>query len=898
MVGAARPDKPAGKSFASKNLNAVTRAPPGGAIQRSAYGGGGRLLVLGRHPGADKVAKAAVAAPTPLNTPSLRRENRGQDLSVKLVPGGGGGWTTKEAEDEAAAAPAPPRRTLGPQGGAADADGAAPRGAAVAPWAKVAPADGSAPAAPWAQPQHGAADDMFGGPTPQQGQRPGFAQQQMQMQMQQQQQQQYGDRQQYGQDRQNQGGFRPENGQRFGDQYQARRAAQPQQMQMQAQQQDRFNDSERRFDADRRYDSERAPAADSGDVRGAQQSYDAAPAEPSWRRRAPPSPQQTSADGESWGTEPPRLPADAVPAFAPAVPAAELDPNAQLPDESQTDYMRRLAKLRAEKRRKEEEDDLAAMKARAAERLARLDAEKAAATAAAPAAAPPPPPAAAANAKADDGKWRRGFQMGNEKAAADAAPTPAPAVVTPQAPGAQRGASAEASSPASCWTQPLRRPVEASRQPGFSSLFGAGADARPFAGDEFARDGDAFAARPRLFDPKTGGMVSAPNKGAAPQPPKMQHHGSLRIIADDSADADAAGDQRKARARSDSGDRVVLLRHAGDAKAAPQKPVAKAARGGKDAAPAKALSAVNAECDADDMSQHDLALQRLKRRAEKLARPPRTKGLLFKFDAAGAIVAVDAGSENDGDGRRQKKSRGRSGKGETDAATPTSTGSPRQPDAKQQQGAKQQQQQQGDARRKRGGGAAAPAPPAPPADKGLPAKHNDAPVAAKAAAPQPVGAAVAKPAGRPAPQPVGGRAPARPTLAPGGPLGGVAGGFSPLGTGVDAGLHSNWGSVGSDAAGAAKAAEASRPADASSEATRPYQPFAQHVGPALGGGGFAHSNAMSWGLHPISQLDGGGIVTGVFGSSLLSQPENAAAQQAPGQQAARAPGGMLPWARS
>lgn len=136
---------PKSSKFASRNLNAVTRAPPS---REPRYGaGGGRLLVLGKPQQTAQTAKAQVVAPTPLNTPSLRRENRGQDLSIKLVPSGGGGWATTSAEKalpQPSSSDFPPasatveateekRRTLAPQGAG---------GAAVAPWARqqVAPA--------------------------------------------------------------------------------------------------------------------------------------------------------------------------------------------------------------------------------------------------------------------------------------------------------------------------------------------------------------------------------------------------------------------------------------------------------------------------------------------------------------------------------------------------------------------------------------------------------------------------------------------------------------------------------------------------------------------------------------------------------------------------------------
>ncbi|KAJ8544601.1 hypothetical protein ON010_g11666 [Phytophthora cinnamomi] len=87
--------KPKAK-FSSRNLSAVFKAPLGtkplsdnaaGPLQRPSN----RLVVLGR---------AAVAAPAPLNTPSLKRESQVHDMHVSLVPAGSN-WAEKPKENEA-----------------------------------------------------------------------------------------------------------------------------------------------------------------------------------------------------------------------------------------------------------------------------------------------------------------------------------------------------------------------------------------------------------------------------------------------------------------------------------------------------------------------------------------------------------------------------------------------------------------------------------------------------------------------------------------------------------------------------------------------------------------------------------------------------------------------------
>ncbi|GAB9468027.1 hypothetical protein Gpo141_00005355 [Globisporangium polare] len=95
--------------FSSRNLNAVYKAPLAKAADNGGgYHSSGRMLVLrssssvGR--GSVLTARSlTAAAPAPINTPSLRMENNGQDVHVHLVPTGKVGWGTSPENNSSSA---------------------------------------------------------------------------------------------------------------------------------------------------------------------------------------------------------------------------------------------------------------------------------------------------------------------------------------------------------------------------------------------------------------------------------------------------------------------------------------------------------------------------------------------------------------------------------------------------------------------------------------------------------------------------------------------------------------------------------------------------------------------------------------------------------------------------
>lgn len=60
-------------------------------------------MVLGNKRDTAGGSAGGLSTPVPVNTPSLRRENKGQDITVPLVPSGGVGWGANKA-----AVPPPP----------------------------------------------------------------------------------------------------------------------------------------------------------------------------------------------------------------------------------------------------------------------------------------------------------------------------------------------------------------------------------------------------------------------------------------------------------------------------------------------------------------------------------------------------------------------------------------------------------------------------------------------------------------------------------------------------------------------------------------------------------------------------------------------------------------------
>jgi len=457
---------PPRKSFASRNLNSATRKPEQARPQR-AYGGGGRLLVLGKRPEPTAASKTnTVAAPVPMNTPSLRRESGGQDVSVKLVPSGGGGWAQEKQPE-----PEPEPRRLAPP---------ANKEPPVAPWAKQAVVDAAKP---------------------------------------------------------------PE---------------------------------------------ERAPAWSS---KPAPPPVEEPPPPPPVKPESPPQQQhqwRRSQDAErrmEQSTQPPPPPANTSP---------KSEPPDKLQGESQSDYMKRLAQLRAAKRRAEEQAEDDARRARAAERLARLDAQRRAAH---PPARPPPVQ------QQEDDRWQRGARV------------PAPPVER----------------------EPLRDagvPIErAATRDGrsFASMFSPPSEPNPDqlkVGDGYDRHPNRE--KPKLFDPKSGSYVDPSSR--PPPAPKTRGRG-LRVI------DDAAAPKKEAP-------QVRLLARPADAKPAPGTIVQKKEEKKKLAELPKDLSNADAE-----------TVKRLKaeRAAEKAARQPRTRGFLYKHENGDVVLADGQPSRRSKRGRGGRK---------------------------------------------------------------------------------------------------------------------------------------------------------------------------------------------------------------------------------------------------
>jgi len=474
---------PPRKSFASRNLNSATRKPEQSRPQR-AYGGGGRLLVLGKRPEPTAASKATgVMAPVPMNTPSMRKESGGQDVTVKLVPSGGGGWEKPPPEPE------PEVRRLAP-----------PKSqAAIAPWAKQAIVDAAKPPEErsWAPVEE---------PPAQQPQPWARSQEQQ-----------------------------PPAPPASPPQHQWRRSA----------------------DADRRVEQSVAPPPP--------------PASPPQKRDEPPD---------------------------------------KLPEESQSDYMKRIAQLRASKRRAEEQADEEARRARASERLARLDAQRRAAH---PLAAPvrsEPPRQQQQLQPEEDNRWQRGARV------------PGPPEVEPPVVPRERVKDAGV---------PLERAATRDGR-SFASMFA------PTENPDQLKVSDGYdrhpnREKPKLFDPKSGSYVDPSSRPSPPQKPRSTR--GLRLI-DDSKPAP-----------SKEAPQVRLLARPAPAVA----PSAKAPEKKKEPLP-------------KDLSNADATtIARLKeeRAIEKAARQPRTRGFLYKHENGDVVLA-------DGQPSRRSK-RGRGGRKRAEAAT-------------------------------------------------------------------------------------------------------------------------------------------------------------------------------------------------------------------------------------
>mmetsp|Transcript_10357 Transcript_10357/g.27452 ORF Transcript_10357/g.27452 Transcript_10357/m.27452 type:complete len:622 (+) Transcript_10357:139-2004(+) len=285
-------------------------------------------------------------------------------------------------------------------------------------------------------------------------------------------------------------------------------------------------------------------------------------------------------------------------ASQPPPPPPQTSPKSEPPDklqgESQSDYMKRLAQLRAAKRRAEEQAEEDARRARAAERLARLDAQRRAAH---PPARPPPVQ------QQEDDRWQRGARV------------PAPPV--------EREPLRDAG-------VPLERAATRDGR-SFASMFSPPTEPNPDqlkVGDGYDRHPNRE--KPKLFDPKSGSYVDPSSR--PPPAPKTRGRG-LRVI-DDSA------------APKKEAPQVRLLARPADAKPAPGTVIQKKEEKKKLAELPKDLSNADAE-----------TVKRLKaeRAAEKAARQPRTRGFLYKHENGDVVLADGQPSRRSKRGRGGRK---------------------------------------------------------------------------------------------------------------------------------------------------------------------------------------------------------------------------------------------------
>ena len=145
----------AGSKFANKNLNAAVGVKAVRGAFKTQPGQRGTLLFISDN--TKRVAKpigtAAAPAPVALNTPSIRKENNGKDISVNLVPVGVSSvWGQSESD-------AKKEESMAEQQQLAQQQAQAPQAPApsVAPWAKkenTSAAGDGAQAGSGSSPQH------------------------------------------------------------------------------------------------------------------------------------------------------------------------------------------------------------------------------------------------------------------------------------------------------------------------------------------------------------------------------------------------------------------------------------------------------------------------------------------------------------------------------------------------------------------------------------------------------------------------------------------------------------------------------------------------------------------------------------------------------------------------